>query len=143
MRAVAQTAFHVLRLISCAIIFCYVSAPEAADLARKIDEPTARRLAAEAVYRSDRYLDLFNYAANMSLPFFVYDGLSEPPAEGSFGYFAVNPWTGDVWALWGCHRMSTPALRKSQAAIRRRFTHEELEQYARLRRLKPECIVED
>ena len=90
-------------------------------MARKIDEPTARRLAAEAVYRSDRYLDSFNYAANISLPFFIYDGLSEPPAEGSFGYFAVNPWTGDVWALWGCHRMSTPALRKSQAAIRRHF----------------------
>ena len=52
--------------------------------------------------------------------FFVFHGLTNPPVEGSFGYFAVNPWTGDVWALWGCHRLSTPALRKSQAAIRRR-----------------------
>jgi hypothetical protein len=39
--------------------------------------------------------------------------------------------------------LSTPALRKSQSAIRRRFTHDELTQYAHLRRLKPECTVED
>jgi hypothetical protein len=32
---------------------------------------------------------------------------------------------------------------KSRAAIRRHFTRDELKQYARLRRLKPECIVED
>jgi hypothetical protein len=39
--------------------------------------------------------------------------------------------------------LSTPALRKSQAQIRRRFTPAELKQYEKLRRLKPECIVED
>ncbi|HUC60433.1 MAG TPA: hypothetical protein VMF53_00605, partial [Alphaproteobacteria bacterium] len=65
-----------------------------------------------------------------------------PPRDGSFGYFAVNPWTGDVWNLWGCHKMSTPALRKSQAAIRKRFTADESKHYAELRRLKPGCIVE-
>jgi len=43
---------------------------------------------------------------------------------------------------WACS-MSTPAFRKSHAAIRRHFTREELKQYARLRRLKLECIVED
>jgi len=48
-----------------------------------------------------------------------------------------------VWNLWGCHRLSTPAFRKSQAAIRRRFTRLELQQYVRLRRLKPTCTVED
>jgi hypothetical protein len=58
------------------------------------------------------------------------------------GYFAVNPWTGDVWALWGYRKLSTPALRKSQAGIRRRFARDELQQYARLRRLRPECIIE-
>jgi len=39
--------------------------------------------------------------------------------------------------------LSTPALRQSQAKIRRQFTGAELKQYARLSRLKPECIVED
>jgi hypothetical protein len=91
------------------------------------------------------YLDAFDYdyTGKMSPPFFVYYGLNEPPAEGGFGYFAVNPWTGDVWALSGCHKLTTPALRKSQMEIRKRFTREELQQYARLRRLKPECVVED
>lgn len=109
----------------------------------KLDEPTAERLTAEAVFGADKYLDSFDDQGNVNPPFFVYYGVNDAPAEGGFGYFAVNPWTGDVWALWGCHKLSTPALRKSQAAIRRRFTREELEQYARLHRLKPECIVED
>ena len=56
------------------------------------------------------------------------------------GSFAVNPWTGDVWSLWGCRKLSTLALRKSQVEIRKCFTREELKQYAQLRRLKPECI---
>ncbi len=116
----------------------------AADIPRKIDEPTANRLAAEAHYGADKYLDAFEYdGGRMSPPFYVYYGLNEAPAEGGFGYFAVNPWTGDVWALWGCHKLSTPALRKSQAEIRKRFTRAEMKRYTRLRRLKPECIVED
>ncbi len=115
-------------------------ATRAAEIPWKIDEATAQRLAAEAHYGAAKYLDVFDYDANLSPPFFVYYGLTEPPVEGSFGYFAVNPWTGDVWSLWGCRKLSTPALRKSQAEIRKRFTREELKQYARLRRLKPECI---
>jgi len=85
-------------------------------------------------------LGAFDYDSNLSPPFFVFYGVNQPPVEGSFGYFAVNPWTGDVWALWGCRKLSTRALRKSQAEIRKRFTREELKQYARLRRIKPECI---
>ena len=118
-------------------------ATQATEIPWKIDEPTAQRLAAEGHYGADKYLDVFDYDSNLGPPFFVYYGLTKPPVEGSFGYFAVNPWTGDVWALWGCHKLSTPALRKSQAEICRRFTREELKQYGRLRRLKPECIVED
>lgn len=87
-------------------------------------------------------LEYFDYDSNDGA-FIVFNTISRPPANGGFGYFAVNEWTGDVWALWGCHRLSTPALRKSQAAIRKWFTPDELSQYARLRRLKPECIVKD
>ncbi|HUC11893.1 MAG TPA: hypothetical protein VL985_15920 [Stellaceae bacterium] len=100
-------------------------------------------MAAEALFGREKHLDAFDDQGDIDPPFFVYYGINDPPAEGSFGCFAVNPWTGDVWALWGCHRLSTPALRKSRAAIRRRFTREELKQYPRLRRLKPLCIVED
>ena len=128
------------------LLFPHVIPPsEAADVPTyvpwKVDEKSARKLAAEA--NGPRYgLNLFNYEAAMSFPFLVFNGLGGPPSEGSFGYFAVNPWTGDVWNLWGCHKMSTPALRKSQAEIRKRFTADELRHYAELHRLKPECIVE-
>lgn len=108
----------------------------------KLDETTARNLAVLAVGHGAEPGD-FNYGgASEGYPFFVFDGLSRSPAEGSFGFFAVNPWTGDVWALWGCHKLSTPKLRQSQADIRRRFTADELKQYARLRNLKPDCTVE-
>lgn len=105
------------------------------ELPWKIDEQTALRLAAEAYGVDEKW---FDYDAGMSRPFFVYYGLTE--SDGSFGFFAVNPWTGDVWSLWGCRRLSTPALRKSQAEIRRRFTLQELKEYRRLSRIKPECI---
>jgi len=36
----------------------------------------------------------------MSHRFFEFDGVDQF-GNGSFGFFAVNPWTGDVWALWG------------------------------------------
>jgi hypothetical protein len=69
-------------------------------------------------------------------------GLWSVTREGSGGYFAVNPWTGDVWDLWACgKRYSTPALRKAQAAIRKRFTPAEMKEYPRLRDLDPGCSV--
>jgi len=135
---------HSIALLGCTVLLFHGIAASTAQIPWKIEEPTAQRLAAEAHYGADEYLDAFNYDGDtMSPPFFVYYGLNEPPGEGGFSYFAVNPWTGDVWALWGCHKLSTPALRKSQEEIRKRFTREELKQYTRLRRLKPECIFED
>ena len=138
---------RVLALIGGLILSCHGIAARTAEIPWKIDEPAAQRLAAEANHGSDEYLEFFEYdngvSNNFTPPFIVFDGLTKPPAEGSFGVFAVNPWTGDVWNLWGCHRLSTAALRKSQAAIHRRFTREELKHYATLRRLKPECTVED
>ncbi|MGH7059137.1 MAG: hypothetical protein ACREFH_02020 [Stellaceae bacterium] len=111
-------------------------------ISSKVDETAALRLAAEGYFGTDKKLGFLDYDSQ-SDSFFIFDGLSKPPAEGSFGFFAVNSWTGDVWNLWGCHRLFTPALRKSQAAIRRRFTAQEMKRYDRLRQLKPECIVED
>jgi hypothetical protein len=111
------------------------------EIPRKIDQNIARHLIGEAYGAAyERWLEP---APRMSDSFFVFDGLNKPPVNGSFGFFAVNPWTGDVWALWGCHKLSTPALRQSQAEIRRRFTRAEMKQRTRLSRLKPECIVED
>jgi len=142
MRLTSRSAFYVLALIGGIIVLYGGVVARESQIPWKIDEATARRLAAEGHYGADEGLEYFDYDSNDGA-FIVFNTISRPPANGGFGYFAVNEWTGDVWALWGCHRLSTPALRKSQAAIRREFTREELKQYARLRRLKPECIVED
>jgi len=116
------------------------AAADRTDIPFKIDEATAQRLASEGHYGSDKQRDAFDYGPRIAPPFFGFDGVNADPYEGSFGFFAVNPWTGDVWDLWDCRRLSTPLLRKSQAEIRRRFSREERKQYARLRRLKPECM---
>ncbi len=141
MRLLHRFGLHVLALM-CGVILGHGVVAGEKKIPWKLDEPTAKRLAAEAVYGVDEYLEAYDYDSN-SGAFIVFNTISKPPANGGFGYFAVNEWTGDVWALWGCHRLSTPALRKSQAAIRRRFNRDELKQYARLRRLKPVCVVED
>jgi len=35
-------------------------------------------------------------------------------------YFAVNPWTGDVWDAMGCNRITSPAIQKEQKLIWKR-----------------------
>lgn len=59
---------------------------------------------------------------------------------GTYGFFSVNVWTGDVWADWKCKRISSPALEQSQAEIKKRFTKEERKLYGKLHALKPECL---
>jgi hypothetical protein len=71
--------------------------------------------------------------------FFVFAALGGEFGTAPVGWLAVNPWTGDVWDVWLCKRLSTAPLRKSQAAIRRRFRPEELRQYARFRKKRPVC----
>ena len=119
------------------------AAGQPADIPWKIDEPTAERLVVEG-WPYGKLPGVLDYDPGMSRRFFEFYGISTARgSEGGFGYFAVNPWTGDVWALWGCHRLSTPRLRRAQRQIRRRFTREELKQYSRLVGLKPDCVVED
>lgn len=102
------------------------------------------QLALEAIPPKFRLGGFFYDNQRMSPPFYSYSVLNPPPATwGVFGHFAVNPWTGDVWALLGCHRLSTRSLRRSQALIRRRFTPSEAKRYERLRRVKPDCVYED
>lgn len=124
----------------------------------KIDASTARRLVLEAIgedasdlllndsdpmgiYDNDGNLVRTVDGKSMSPPFFTFTGVSPPPAEGFFGFYAVNPWTGDVWELRDCKRLSTTTLRQSQAEIRKRFTPEERKRYAKLdRRLRIRCF---
>jgi hypothetical protein len=111
------------------------------DIPPKIDVEGARKLAYEAVGRvvSKGSFDYDGGSANQ--PFIGFQAFGDSVA-GSFGFYAVNPWTGDVWALWGCRRLSTPALRKAQKEIKDRFTPSERADYQRLHKLRPVCITD-
>ncbi|HLI13725.1 MAG TPA: hypothetical protein VKY65_19195 [Alphaproteobacteria bacterium] len=121
-----------------------IGAPSlAAEIPKKIDEKIALKLVANA---DGRKASDFRYVGDdkLSSPFFVFQGVSKQPAEGSFGSYAVNPWTGDVWALRGCYKLVSDYSRGIQIVdILKRFTPEELKQYGWLSRLKPTCISED
>jgi hypothetical protein len=79
----------------------------------------------------------YNYSEGVDKPFYDYECLNLD--AHSCGYFAVNPWTGEVWDLWSCHKVSSAVSRRAQRKIKRRFTSEEMKQYRRLSRLKPSC----
>lgn len=76
-------------------------------------------------------------------PFYSVQSLG--PIAGTAGWYAVNPWTGDVWDFWSCNRvkrLTSPLLRRRQAEIKTRFTTQELQQYDRLRDLDPGCLLD-
>lgn len=72
--------------------------------------------------------------------FYQFQGLG--PRGGSFGYFAVNPWTGDVWNEWNCAFPTTPAFRRAQAKIRQSYAPAELWKYQRLHLTEAECMTD-
>ena len=124
------------------IVYCLldISLPSAiaGDVPKKLDVDEAEQLAYKALSgHRPRPPGTLWYEPDISLPFFTFSGAGI--LAGIDGYFAVNPWTGDVWYLWGCTRTTTLALRKAQDMIRHRFTAEERKQYRKLRRLKPVC----
>ncbi len=127
-------------ILSRTLLCFYLSVDgQAKEIPWKIDEKTAHILTAEA---HDGGMDLwqaydYDDGNRMSPGFFAYTELGLE--ADNVGVFAVNPWTGDVWSLWECKKISTPASRAIQKEIRKRFTLEELYQYKRLGRIKPSC----
>jgi len=107
----------------------------AADVAAKINGKTAARLAAQGYGWNLKYMDYDREERS----FFVFAALGGQYGTAPVGWLGVNRWTGDVWDVWNCRRLSTAALRKSQASIHQRFRRDERRQYARLRALKPVC----
>ena len=72
---------------------------------------------------------------------FYYFAATWPNPTGSpmAGYYAVNPWTGDVWDVSGCKRLDSETLRKRRDAIRRESGVSKAA-FARLRDKRPLCI---
>lgn len=129
---------HPRQIAAAALLFSFacltaVTPAWPSEIPKKIGREAARELAAEGYDHhtlANQYEDVIG---DVGPPFFVFQGV------GLGNSFAVNPWTGDVWSLFGCKRLSTPALRKSQMEIRSRFTPDELKEYPRLHRLDPGC----
>ena len=107
----------------------------AAGVPQQINTETAERLAAEAYNWPKSYV----WYDRRDHSFLVFAPMGGEYGTAPITWLAVNPWTGDVWDVWNCQKLSTALLRKSQAAIRRSFRLRELRQYARLRALRPAC----
>lgn len=136
---IKRTGHWLVFVSSITLLSCGVKASDISP-ATKLDADEARLLAVEAYDHGMAPEWFLDDHETKDHSFFIVYGFNPPPAEGGFGFFAVNLWTGDVWDLWSCRKLFTPALRRSRAAIKRRFTPAELKQYPRLTRLKPECI---
>jgi hypothetical protein len=74
-------------------------------------------------------------------PEFYYFAATRASGTGSpmVGYYAVNPWTGDVWDVNGCNRIESSSLKKRQREIRRQSGIRN-SVYEKLRVKKPLCI---
>jgi hypothetical protein len=69
------------------------------------------------------------------------------PEAGIADWWAVNPWTGDIWSVQLCFFMgpvTSPEIRATQAKFKARFSQAELKEYTRLHRLEPtHCMNDD
>lgn len=61
-----------------------------------------------------------------------------PAGSPVLGFFGVNPWTGDVWNLDSCERVSSVVLGNAQSSIRRRFRLKGAD-YEMLHKRSPAC----
>ena len=130
-----------MRLLSGLVIFlCALSSSALADgetVSKKITIKEAQALAYQALeMKPDGSLDYD--PKGVYNRFYGFQGIGA--VGGTYGFFSVNVWTGDVWSGWACKRISSQALKHSQAQIKKRFTPEEMKQYGKLHALKPECL---
>ena len=105
----------------------------------KIGIEEARKLAYEAVKVHNPDATLISSPRAFD-PDFYFFAATWPNPTGSpiIGYFAVNPWTGDVWNAAGCEHPTSKSIEKLQQEIRRR-SHFKRGEYTRLRAKKPIC----
>lgn len=87
---------------------------------RRIGIATARTLANQVV-NAHGTVTLTDSSRPLD-PEFYYFSATWPNPKGSpmIGYFAVNPWTGDVWDVNGCKRLESRSLSKLKENIRKK-----------------------
>ncbi len=106
---------------------------------QKISIDNARRLVYEIVKVHNPGADLISSPRSFDRDFYFFAATwPNPTGSPIIGYFAVNPWTGDVWNSAGCEHLTSKSLRKLQNDIRRRL-HFGAGDYAKLRAKRPVC----
>ena len=100
------------------------SCSSAADCG-SIDEKVAQQLVRDALTvmkqnGPDVSVESFTYS--YAPEFLAYQAMwihpkGSPSGSSLIGYFAVNPWTGDVWEINACRKISSPAMKKIQDSI--------------------------
>lgn len=87
---------------------------------QNIDVAEARKLVYEELKASCPGCDMnridVEQLANKYDRYFYYFGASwaNPTGSPNLGYFAVNPWTGDVWNAASCKKLISPGLMRLQ-----------------------------
>ena len=86
-----------------------------------LDDGTARQLVRQALIvmkQNGPSVSLVPYTYSYAPEFWAYEAMwPNPNGSGLSGYFAVNPWTGDVWETNACQKISSPAMKKIQEAV--------------------------
>lgn len=91
---------------------------------RTISQDTARKLVHDALVtlnKSGPSVKIARFRYDYAPEFYAFAATwPNPDGDPLIGYFAVNPWTGDVWDIMGCKRITSPAIEKEQDAIWKR-----------------------
>jgi len=87
---------------------------------RRVSIDTAKKLVYEAIKTHNRGADVSETEKSPDPAFYFFQA-TWPNPKGSpvIGYFAVNPWTGDVWDFGACRRLDSRSLRKLQEEARK------------------------
>jgi hypothetical protein len=90
-----------------------------------ISERTARKLVQEALVtlgENGSSVDIARWKYYWAPEFYTFSAYRHNLKDGLLVtyYFAVNPWTGDVWDAMACKRISSPILEREQESIWKR-----------------------
>jgi len=107
--------------------------------AQKIGIKEARILAYDAVKLHNPGADITSRPRGFDPDFFYFEATwPNPTGSPIIGYFAVNPWTGDVWDAGLCERVISADIKTRQEQIRKR-TKLKKEDFEKMHNKRPRC----
>jgi hypothetical protein len=89
---------------------------------QRINVGVARKLVYEAIRIHNAGATLIESPRDFDSEFYFFAATwPNPTGSPIIGYFAVNPWTADVWAARICERLTSPQIKTFQERIRRKL----------------------